>query len=197
MAKSKTASKTVPAVVTTVETTNTLTKAAKKQKRANAPFKIPQGVKLIKLTNGNNPVGYVAFSRSTDGKIEATIAAQSPKDKWNHKLGHKIAVGRFSKPKNRILLEPKTSTSTFEEVRRAVLECIANIPNSDTRVCVTARKAAAQMLHDLNGDSVRAELTQFLQAGGTKTQGHKVKLIQGILDELLKKGDAATETPSA
>lgn len=150
-------------------------------------------VKLIKLTRDNKPVGYVAFRSNDEGNIEVTIATKNPKDKWKHKLGHKIAVNRFTNPKNRILLVPKSKPETFEDTRRAVLDCLST---TDARVCDKARKAATAMLHELNGDSVRSELKHFLSGSAGKV-AHKAKLVQSILDELIKEAIPTSKTARA
>lgn len=150
-------------------------------------------VKLLKLSRDNKPVGYVAFRSNDEGNIEITIATKNPKDKWKHKLGHQIALNRFAKPQNRIVLIPKTKPETFEDTRRAVLDCLAT---TDARVCDKARKAAVAMLHELNGDSVRNELKQFLSGSAGKV-AHKAKLVQSILDEVLKKAIPTSKTVHA
>lgn len=42
------------------------------------------------------------------------------------------------------------------------------------------------MLQELNGDSIRSELKSFLEGSANKL-GHKVKLVQSILDEIVEK----------
>ena len=137
--------------------------------------------KLIKLINGNTPIGYVAFTTtlSATGKTIASIfvSSKNPKDKWDSALGRKVATARFLNPKNLTSFEVKNSS--LEDVRQSILAFVAN--SRSNVASDSARKAATVMLRDQTGEDIKRSIRQYL-TGNKRKVAKKVELLRATLD---------------